>query len=103
MAIADSARHDTGPEEARRLVDEAGEERREQRDVDALSQPAAVALAEQLGLGSIITLADGVRGVASPITLDATPVRYRRAPPALDADGEELRTWLERADGTSSR
>ena len=41
----------------------------------------AFALAERLGLGSIVTMADGVRQVASPIALDATPVRYRRVPP----------------------
>jgi crotonobetainyl-CoA:carnitine CoA-transferase CaiB-like acyl-CoA transferase len=54
----------------------------------------AFALADQLGLRSIVSIAEGMRGVASPIGLGATPVRYRRAPPALGADGAQLRAWL---------
>ena len=59
---------------------------------------AAFALAEELGLGSIVEMAEGVRQVASPIELDGTPVRYRHPPPGLGADGAELRAWLRGAD-----
>jgi crotonobetainyl-CoA:carnitine CoA-transferase CaiB-like acyl-CoA transferase len=41
------------------------------------------ALAERLGLDPIVET-DGVRSVASPIRLSATPVRYLLPPPALD-------------------
>jgi crotonobetainyl-CoA:carnitine CoA-transferase CaiB-like acyl-CoA transferase len=58
----------------------------------------AFALAERLGLRRIVEQAAGARQVASPIDLDATPVRYRRPPPALGADGGELRAWLGGGD-----
>jgi crotonobetainyl-CoA:carnitine CoA-transferase CaiB-like acyl-CoA transferase len=61
----------------------------------------AFALAQRLGLGSIVAMAEGARQVASPIALGATPVRYRRTPPALDADGDDLRAWLARASGAA--
>jgi crotonobetainyl-CoA:carnitine CoA-transferase CaiB-like acyl-CoA transferase len=64
---------------------------------------AAFALAEGLGLGRIVEMAEGVRQVASPIALDATPVRYRRAPPGLGADGEALRAWLRGPAGPPPR
>jgi crotonobetainyl-CoA:carnitine CoA-transferase CaiB-like acyl-CoA transferase len=54
----------------------------------------AFALAQSIGLGSIVELADGVASVANPILLDATPVAYRRAPPGLGADDEMVRAWL---------
>jgi crotonobetainyl-CoA:carnitine CoA-transferase CaiB-like acyl-CoA transferase len=57
----------------------------------------AFALAASLGLGSIVEMAEGVRQVANPITLDATPVSYRRVPPALGDDDDAVRAWL-RAD-----
>jgi len=60
---------------------------------------AAFALAQELGLDRIVELAEGVRQVASPIELDATPVRYRLPPPALGADGPALRAWLRAPDG----
>mgnify|MGYP005812302123 CR=1 FL=1 len=49
--------------------------------------------------GMRIELPDPVAGrvtlVASPMRFSATPVEYRRAPPALDADSEEvLADWL---------
>jgi crotonobetainyl-CoA:carnitine CoA-transferase CaiB-like acyl-CoA transferase len=59
----------------------------------------AFALAETLGLGSIVEMADGVRQVANPIGLDRTPIGYRRAPPALGADDAAVRAWLGGADG----
>ena len=58
----------------------------------------AFALASSLGLPSIVEMAEGARQVASPIMLDATPVGYRRTPPALGADGADLRAWLRGDD-----
>ena len=54
----------------------------------------AFALAQSLGLGSIVELAGGARQVANPIGLSATPVSYRRPPPGLGADDAVLRAWL---------
>ncbi len=53
----------------------------------------AVALADRLGLEPVVTIA-GVRGVADPLTLSATPVTYRLPPPSVGADSAELRAWL---------
>ena len=55
----------------------------------------AFALAESLGLGSIVEMAEGVRQVANPIALDrdarsATAARRR----ALGADDAAVRAWL---------
>jgi crotonobetainyl-CoA:carnitine CoA-transferase CaiB-like acyl-CoA transferase len=58
----------------------------------------AFALAASLGLGSIVELADGVRQVANPISLHATPVSYRRVPPTLGADDDAVRAWLRGGD-----
>jgi crotonobetainyl-CoA:carnitine CoA-transferase CaiB-like acyl-CoA transferase len=58
----------------------------------------AFALASSLGLPSVVEMAAGVRQVASPIALSATPAAYRLPPPALGADGDELRSWLSAAD-----
>jgi crotonobetainyl-CoA:carnitine CoA-transferase CaiB-like acyl-CoA transferase len=57
----------------------------------------AFAFAAELGLDPIVEMAEGVRQVASPINLEATPVGYRRIPPPLGADDAALREWL-RAD-----
>jgi len=54
----------------------------------------AFAMAETLGLGSIVEMADGVRQVANPISLGGTPVGYRRVPPQLGADDAAVRAWL---------
>jgi crotonobetainyl-CoA:carnitine CoA-transferase CaiB-like acyl-CoA transferase len=59
----------------------------------------AFALAESIGLGSVVEMAGGVRQVADPITLSETPVLYRRTPPALGADDEAVRAWL-RSEGS---
>ncbi len=58
----------------------------------------AFALAEALGLGSIVEMADGAKQVANPISLHATPVSYRRIPPALGADDAAVRAWLRGGD-----
>jgi crotonobetainyl-CoA:carnitine CoA-transferase CaiB-like acyl-CoA transferase len=39
-----------------------------------------------------------VRLVANPISLDATPVSYRRVPPALGDDDDAVRAWLRGDD-----
>lgn len=39
-----------------------------------------------------------IRGVASPLRLTETPVRYHRAPPQLGADSAEVRQWLMTQD-----
>jgi crotonobetainyl-CoA:carnitine CoA-transferase CaiB-like acyl-CoA transferase len=59
----------------------------------------AFAMAETLGLGSIVEMADGVRQVANPISLGGTPVGYRRVPPQLGADDAAVRAWLLEDDG----
>jgi crotonobetainyl-CoA:carnitine CoA-transferase CaiB-like acyl-CoA transferase len=59
----------------------------------------AFAMAATLGLGSIVEMAEGVRQVANPISLDGTPVGYRRVPPRLGADDAAVRAWLLDDDG----
>ncbi len=49
----------------------------------------AMALAERLGLAPVVTV-DGIRTVADPIGLSATPVRYLRPPPTLGAHTDEV-------------
>jgi len=52
-----------------------------------------IALAEELGLDPVVR-PGGVPSVRNPVTYSATPPAYRRPPPALDADGDEVRAWL---------
>jgi crotonobetainyl-CoA:carnitine CoA-transferase CaiB-like acyl-CoA transferase len=52
-----------------------------------------VDLAEDLGLEPVV-LAGGVPTIRNPLRLSATPVRYDLAPPGLDADGADVRSWL---------
>jgi crotonobetainyl-CoA:carnitine CoA-transferase CaiB-like acyl-CoA transferase len=52
-----------------------------------------VALATDLGLEPVAD-AGGIPTTRNPITLSATPARYDLAPPALDADGAAVRSWL---------
>jgi crotonobetainyl-CoA:carnitine CoA-transferase CaiB-like acyl-CoA transferase len=52
-----------------------------------------LALAERLGLDPVVQ-PGGVPSVRNPVTYSATPPSYRRPPPALGADGEEIRAWL---------
>jgi crotonobetainyl-CoA:carnitine CoA-transferase CaiB-like acyl-CoA transferase len=52
-----------------------------------------LALAERLGLDPVVE-PGGVPSVRNPVTYSATPPSYRMPPPALDADGEEIRAWL---------
>jgi crotonobetainyl-CoA:carnitine CoA-transferase CaiB-like acyl-CoA transferase len=54
----------------------------------------AFALAEAIELHAVVEMAGGMRQTANPIALDATPVSYRRPPPALGADDAAVRSWL---------
>lgn len=53
-----------------------------------------MALAERLGLEPIVEV-EGSAQVANPLRLSATPVSYRRRPPGLGADGDEILAWLD--------
>ena len=52
-----------------------------------------VELAAKLGLEPVVEI-DGVPTVRNPIGFSRTPARYDLAPPAIDADGDEVRAWL---------
>lgn len=57
-----------------------------------------VQLAADLGLEPVVSAGSGDRvipTVKNPITLSATPVSYDLAPPALGADSEAIRAWLQ--------
>ena len=72
--------------------------------VNDISQ--AVEFAERLGLDPIVRLRAGygeVAGLANPLTLHRTPVRYHRAPPLLGADNDEVKAWLRRDDDVPLR
>lgn len=58
----------------------------------------AFAFATELGLEPTVSV-DGRDLLRPPVRLSATPASVRRAPPALDADGDAVRAWL-RADRT---
>src|SRR3954447_2105344 len=63
-----------------------------------------VALAERLGLEPVVELGpEKLRAVASPLRLSATPATHRLPPPALDGDGDELRSWLASDPGAAHR
>lgn len=52
-----------------------------------------VELADRLGLEPVVEI-DGIPTVRNPIGFSRSPARYDLAPPAIDADGEHIRTWL---------
>jgi crotonobetainyl-CoA:carnitine CoA-transferase CaiB-like acyl-CoA transferase len=54
---------------------------------------AAVGLATELGLQPVAD-AGGVPTIADPVSLSVTPATYRRRPPAVGADNDELMDWL---------
>lgn len=64
---------------------------------------AAFADAESFGLAPSVEQRrpgqPAVRTVANPIRLGRTPAAYRRPPPALGADNDELFDWLDRLGG----
>nr|WP_306427870.1 MULTISPECIES: CoA transferase [unclassified Brevibacterium] len=49
--------------------------------------------AASIGLEPLVDI-DGMRSIANPIRLSETPASYDSAPPALDADGDAIRSWL---------
>lgn len=54
-------------------------------------------LADELGLSPVVEAGAGsaaVPGVRHPVEYSETPPSYRRPPPALDDDGDEIRKWL---------
>jgi len=55
-----------------------------------------VELARELGLEPVATADDdaAVPTVRHPVDFSATPPTYRRSPPRLGADGDEVRAWL---------
>ncbi len=64
------------------------------------------ALAERLGLGSIVELSDARRGdvhrqVANPAQLSRTPASYRSAPPEVDEDRAAVLALLGLASGAA--
>ena len=53
-----------------------------------------MALAERLGLHPVITVGEGDEAVgliANPITFSDAEIRYRRRPPGLGEDSDEIR------------
>ncbi len=57
-----------------------------------------VELADRLGLDPLVTLGEGsdeMQLIANPITFSAAEPTYERPPPALGADSDEVRAWLE--------
>ena len=56
-----------------------------------------MALAERLGLEPIVEV-EGSAQVANPLRLSATPVSFRRRPPGLGADGDEILAWLDHGE-----
>lgn len=52
-----------------------------------------VQLADRLGLEPVVEI-NGIPTVRNPIEFSRTPVRYDLAPPAIDADSGDIRTWL---------
>jgi crotonobetainyl-CoA:carnitine CoA-transferase CaiB-like acyl-CoA transferase len=61
----------------------------------------AFALAAELGLQPVDE-AHGLPLLAPPLRLDGGRPPIRRPPPRLDEHGEEIRTWLRAAAGSSS-
>ena len=64
---------------------------------------AAFAGAEGLGLRAVVSQAWGegaAASVASPLRFGTTPVSYRRPPPGLGQDGDEVLGWLRSSEGS---
>ena len=62
--------------------------------INSISQ--GVALAEELGLDPVVHADDAAATptVRNPVEYSGTPPTYRRSPPTLGADSEEVRAWL---------
>ncbi len=55
---------------------------------------SAISLAQDLGLNPVLTLPDGSRQVAHPISYSVSEVRPPREPPELGEHNDQIRTWL---------
>jgi len=53
-----------------------------------------VQLAERLGLEPLVDVGGGINAIRNPVTFSASTMRYDLPPPALGADGDEIREWL---------
>jgi crotonobetainyl-CoA:carnitine CoA-transferase CaiB-like acyl-CoA transferase len=53
-----------------------------------------VQLAERLGLDPIVAIGGEIDAIRNPITFSASDLRYELSPPALGADGDEIKAWL---------
>jgi crotonobetainyl-CoA:carnitine CoA-transferase CaiB-like acyl-CoA transferase len=56
-----------------------------------------IAFARDIGLEPVVTAGSGQEGVPvirNPVAYSATPPAYPLPPPALDAQGDQLRAWL---------
>jgi crotonobetainyl-CoA:carnitine CoA-transferase CaiB-like acyl-CoA transferase len=58
----------------------------------------AMGFAESLGLEPIVDV-NGSAQIANPLRLSATEVSYRRRPPALGEDEQEILSWLDAGEG----
>lgn len=60
------------------------------------SVEGGVTLAEELGLEPVVRAPDAaaIPTVRNPVTWSATPPSYRRSPPPMGADSDEVRDWL---------
>lgn len=54
-----------------------------------------VELARSLGLDPVVRPGGGVATIRNPVEWSATPPDYRRTPPALGADSDAVREWLQ--------
>lgn len=62
-----------------------------------LDVEGGIEFADRIGLNPVVVPAAGDRaipGIRNPITFSRTPASYRTGPPALDQDGEAIRSWL---------
>jgi crotonobetainyl-CoA:carnitine CoA-transferase CaiB-like acyl-CoA transferase len=61
-----------------------------------------VEFAQKIGLDPIVTAGAGDRtrpSMRHPVTFSKTPASYPLAPPDLDEQGDEIRTWLATEEG----
>jgi crotonobetainyl-CoA:carnitine CoA-transferase CaiB-like acyl-CoA transferase len=59
---------------------------------------AGVAFAQEIGLNPLVTVGSGDKtrpGVRHPVNFSKTPATYPLAPPELDEQGDDIRSWLE--------
>ena len=64
-----------------------------------------IEFATQIGLEPVVTPQGTERalpGIRNPIRFSRTPATYRNGPPLLDADGADVRAWLERCMSNES-